>query len=73
MQDGNTKPRHKRVGYLTGLRQELQLAESEHMHPAIVAELKERIEAHLEYKRQYHKRTYVPRVKQDKVPESGNG
>ena len=61
MQDGESK--HKRVGYLKGLRQDLAIAEAEHMHPAIVAELKERIEAHLEYKRQYHKRNYVPRVR----------
>lgn len=61
MQDGESK--HKRVGYLKGLRQDLAIAEAEQMHPAIVAELKERIEAHLEYKRQYHKRNYVPRVK----------
>lgn len=55
---------------MASLRRDLEVAEAEKMHPAIIAELKDRIEAHLEYKRNYHKRNYVPRQRAE-VPANG--
>ena len=51
----------KRLGYLAGLKRDLAIAQSEHLHPAIIDELESRIEAHKQYKRDYHKRTYKSR------------
>jgi hypothetical protein len=50
-----------RLGYLAGLQRDLAIAKAEHLHPAIIDELESRIEAHKQYKRDYHKRTYKSR------------
>lgn len=49
----------KRKSYIKGMRDELIIAKEHNLHPAIIAELEERIEKHLQYKRDYHKAHYV--------------
>lgn len=49
----------KRKSYLRGMQEELQIAKEHKLHPAIIAELEERIDKHLQYKRDYHKAHYV--------------
>lgn len=53
----------KRKSYLKGMQDELVIAKEHKLHPAIIAELEERIEAHLQYKRDYHKAHYISRKK----------
>lgn len=53
----------KRKSYLKGMQDELLIAKEHKLHPAIIEELEERIEAHLQYKRDYHKSHYVSRKK----------
>ena len=51
----------KRISYLKKMRADLSLAIEGNLHPAIIAEIQERIDAHLQYKADYHKKHYVSR------------
>lgn len=43
------------------MRADLAIAIEGNLHPAIVAEIQERIDAHIRYKAEYHKKHYVSR------------
>jgi len=55
------KPKPKRKGYGTKLREDLKLARDRKLHPAIIKDLEERLEAHKAYKHAYYVDHYVPR------------
>lgn len=61
--NSDCKKELKRKSYLKGMQEELAIAIEHKLHPAIVAELEERIEAHKQYKRDYHKKHYVSKKK----------
>lgn len=41
------------------MRNDLALAKEGNLHPAIIAEIQERIDKHIKYKADYHKKHYV--------------
>lgn len=41
------------------MRNDLAIAVEAKLHPAIIAEIQERIDAHIKYKSAYHKKHYV--------------
>lgn len=51
----------KRISYLKKMRNDLAIAVEAKLHPAIIAEIQERIDRHLKYKADYHKKHYVSR------------
>jgi hypothetical protein len=51
----------KRISYLKKMRNDLAIAVEAKLHPAIVAEIQERIDAHIVYKAAYHKKNYISR------------